>query len=262
MLSQKSRLFQISLTLTLQLGAIAGAPIVMGAFQPVRAEVSQSWNASEYEPTGGVGSPGRREPGGTRGGVCPTTEKQIAALVPMNNFGATTKNYPTFWFYMPKMESKSQLPDIEFVLLDEENTEIYKTTITTTGKPGAIAISLPEERAQSLKEDRVYHWYFSLVCNPQDRAADIYIDGWVRRIEPDSTMASKLQQATLKEKYEIFKSKKVWYDALATLGELIRQYPNDELLTAEWKNLLKEVELEKLAQEPIIGSLPSTTASN
>ncbi len=259
MVSLKSPLFKLSLTLTVQLAAIAGFSTLLQAPQPVRAgEISQGWN--EYEPEGGMGTPGRREPGGTRGGYCPKTEKPITALVPINNFGATTADYPTLFFYVPQLSSQASSPTLEFVLQDENEQELYKANFKPTTKAGIFSVTIPSNKEiKPLQVGSSYHWYFSQVCNHQDRASDVFVDGWIRRIEPSTEINGKLKEAKkLADKFGLYKDAKIWYDSLATLEELRRNdVKNSAVWQAEWDNLLKAVKLDTLAKESIQGSLPA-----
>lgn len=195
------------------------------------------------------GLPGRRIGGGTRG-ECPLGAKRLTALVPENNLGLTEAAYPTFFFYIPE----SQTPKaIEFVLLDDSDRQVYETTFMTTGTAGIINLSLPSFAGlQPLEIGKNYHWYFSMLCNPLNRAEDVFVEGWIQRVEPNPVLALKLENASAAERVNLYASAGLWHEALMTLTELRRDRPNDSPIAANWTKLLQNVGLETIAQEPLI----------
>jgi len=190
---------------------------------------------------------GRRKPASARG-PCSPGEKSITALIPTTNLGLTTAEYPTFFFYIPQTPATA----MEFVLIDEENQrQIYQTTLTISGNPGILSLSLPtSEDVPPLEMEKEYHWYASLICDPQQRSGDIYVDGWIKRVAPDSILMSKLQNTSLTEQITIYQESGLWYDTLKVLTEAHRMYPNNSTLVAKWTALLKSVGLDEIAYEP------------
>ena len=190
---------------------------------------------------------GRRKPASARG-PCSPSEKSITALIPTTNLGLTTAAYPTFFFYIPPTPATT----MEFVLIDEENQrQIYTTTVAITGNPGITSLSLPNsENLPPLEIDKEYHWYASMICDQQQRSGDIYVDGWVKRIAPDSTLMNKLENTSLTEQITIYQESGLWYDALKAIAEARRLHPHNSTLVAKWTTLLKSVGLEEIAHEP------------
>ncbi|NET55799.1 MAG: DUF928 domain-containing protein [Symploca sp. SIO2E6] len=189
---------------------------------------------------------GRRKPASARG-PCSPSETSITALIPANNLGLTTKAYPTFFFYIPLTPATT----MEFVLIDEENQrQIYTTTLTLTGHPGIVSFSLPDtENVPPLELEKEYHWYASLICNHQQRSGDIYVDGWIQRVAPDPLLMSQLENTSLTEQITIYQESGLWYDTLKALAEAHRLYPDNSTLVARWTTLLKSVGLDDIADE-------------
>lgn len=253
----KSPVFKLSVFIGLQLSIIAGFSILVSTRSPLLAQgLPTRWEAKAYQPRPGIGAPSRREQGGTRGlGTCPATEKRLTALVPTNSFGVTVAAYPTFLFYIPKMKSGTPAKQVEFMLIDDNENEVYKATFKTTGKSGIVSISLPPDAGlKPLQAGKDYRWYFSLLCNPQDRAGDMFVDGRIRRVELNSNVREQLQQATPTQKAKLYAKQEIWFDALKTMAELRRSNPNDSAVASEWEQLLKSVQLDEIATESLVPS--------
>lgn len=194
------------------------------------------------------GFPGRRIGGGSRGG-CPFATKRLTALVPENNLGLTVAPHPTFFFYIPQTPTPQM---VEFVLLDDNDRQVYKTTFMTTGASEIIHLSLPASKAlPPLAIGKNYHWYFSMLCNPANRAEDVFVEGWIKRVEPNPVLALKLEKASSQERAALYASAGFWHEALVALAKARRDRPNDSAIAANWTKLLQFVGLDTIAQEPL-----------
>lgn len=185
--------------------------------------------------------------GGSRGD-CPFSAKRLTALVPENNLGLTVAASPTFFFYIPQTPTPQT---VEFVLLDDNDRQVYKTAFMTTGASGIIHLSLPASKAlPPLAIGKNYHWYFSMLCNPANRAEDVFVEGWIKRVEPNPVLALKLEKASSQERAALYASAGFWHEALVALAKARRDRPNDSAIAANWTKLLQSVGLETIAQEP------------
>ena len=225
---------------------------------------------AQYNPPADLGLPSRREPGGTRGS-CPAalsaaevnglnisslpislptdaapgtstvtavnaTVDQDLSLTPLmpqdNHFGQTVSPYPTFYWYVPEVTATAA----EFVLMDEDNNEVYtvKFQLQHTEQGGLIRLSLPENAGLTpLEVGQNYHWYFSLICDEFDRGTDIFTDGWVRRVaEPETPLMTANDYAQAG----------IWFEALEILAEE-KRLETDGVLNPEWRSLLESVGL-------------------
>jgi hypothetical protein len=194
------------------------------------------------------GLPGRREGGGTRGG-CLSRQPTLTALMPDTNYGQTTSPYPTWLWYAPAIEAEAA----EFVLLDSNGNEVYKATFDIANRPGIISLTLPAtSNLPPLSVGEDYHWYFSLICDLNDRSADVYTEGWIQRIEPDTALSRELATADALERPSLYAAAGVWHDAIATLADLRRLQPDAAIVSDRWENLLESVGLEDLADQPFV----------
>lgn len=194
------------------------------------------------------GLPGRRVGGGTRGS-CPATEKQLTALIPQNNLGLTAAAYPTFFFYVPKTPAPKT---VEFVLRDEKDSQVYEKTLTVSGASGILSLSLPAGELPPLEIGKNYQWYFSILCDPKNRAEDVSVDGWIQRVEPNPVLAAKLEKAPPDERAALYASADLWHDALVTLAQLRRERPDDSAIAELWTKLLQSVGLDTIVREPLL----------
>jgi hypothetical protein len=218
--------------------------------------------------------PPDRGAAGERGGAasrgCGVGNQSMIALVPVYEqtlkqgkteavtvtkvWGLTTEEHPTFWFFVPY--TKSTIDSIEFVLKDESSKPsqtLYRTSVTIPEVPGIISIRL-SATTPPLQVDKMYHWFFKMrvICDPQQPVEREYVEGWVQRVNPNPKLADSLKQATPQQRIRLYAENGIWYSALTTLAELRLAKPQDPTLVVEWMNLLKSVDLENLAKQPLI----------
>ncbi len=205
--------------------------------------VAQNKNQNNRE-----GLPLRRVGGGTRSGCNFANSNQLVALIPERTIAKTTKANPKFYFYIPENTAGKQL---EFVLRDKDDRQVYESTFTSNGKSGIISIELPATKSNLLAANENYHWYLSLLCNSANRSQDMVLEGSIQRVDLDASLAQKLERATIIERVELYQSASIWYDAVATLAELKLSSP--EIFTdSQWQALLESIGLVSLAQKPLI----------
>ena len=202
------------------------------------------------------GLPGRRVGGGTRGESLP-----IVALVPETSEGLTTLANPTFFFYVPPTASPQMA---EFVLNDESGETVYEKKITLDANSGVLEISiLADAKIKSLEIGKNYRWYFAVVPNAENRSNDIYVTGWIKRVQPSAEVVSQLKNLPPLDRITVYTRNNLWYDAVATLAELRRSRPNDPAVQTRWRELLRSVNLDDhISQQPFINyQVPARSAS-
>jgi hypothetical protein len=221
-----------------------------------KLQLPTEWENTFTPPTSGP-PPVNRLGGATRSPKpCITDTGSLIALVPESGFGETMAEYPTVFWYMPKTVA-SQL---DFVLRDANQEEIYSTTYTlaksadntVVGSPGIMSLSLPAfANLPPLKLNQEYFWIVALVCSPTDRSEDVYVGGGIKRVQADPTFARQVQQATPQERIALYANKRLWYETLATLVELQRDRPNSYDLTNAFNKLLTSVGLQGLPSQQV-----------
>jgi Domain of Unknown Function (DUF928) len=202
---------------------------------------------------------GRRKGGTSRRDGCPKLELPITALVWGEDndslLASTVSEYPTFWVYLPLLPKTLVLG--EFVLQDNQGNDIWRKTITLPTQAGTIAINLPPNPQYALKTDSKYHWYFKVYCGKeQNKSQYIYVDAWIQKIALPPNVKQQLETSK-SQRFQIYATHKLWYEAITDLADLRRSSSlnnNDvnTLLTKDWNNLLKSLDLGELASAPII----------
>ncbi|XZO01761.1 MAG: DUF928 domain-containing protein [Microcoleus sp.] len=184
---------------------------------------------------------------------CVKGKIDLTALVPENKITRTVSEYPVFFFYLPQTDA----PQAEFVLQDENGKQIYQTTLKINNSSGVTGVSIPANGNMSpLQVGKKYRWFVALICDAQDRSADVSETGIVGRVELSADIRSKLEKADVREKTFIYAQNGIWQDALSTLAAARLANPNDAKLTADWASLLDSVKLGKIATEPIVEIAP------
>jgi hypothetical protein len=197
------------------------------------------------------GAPGQRTYAATRSD-CPAIKKPMMALVPPTNIGLTISERPTFWFYIPYQPTSAN--PIEFLLINDKNSTVYKTTFKLTGTPGIISITLPQN-APALESSKKYNWVLSFMCEPANRLKDTFVKGYIERVSINSNLKNYLEKvSTPRERILLFAENGLWYDTLTLLAEDRCKKPDDAQVAKDWKDLLKssEVELKDIISEPIV----------
>lgn len=193
--------------------------------------------------------PNQSKPGGGLSAsdqACQNTSKSLTALIPAQNPVLTTREHPTLLLYVPYSSEQVRYGEFSVLVWPEEKQRIYKTRFTLPQTPGIVSITLPSLPEYALEEGQYYHWYVKLYCKGNKSSQpDFDINGWMQRVALTPERERQISAAT----------PDVWYDASANLAEKLRISPDDEMLKNNWVELLKFINSEDLAQEPIVGSV-------
>jgi hypothetical protein len=210
-----------------------------------------------------------REGGISRGaeasGSCAGQPITVTSLLPKTNVAQlaekeeieiekTVAAHPAFFIHVSQTSGQKA----EFVMLkkisDKELEVVYDQSVDLPNNPGIVSISLPADAA-ALEVGQSYYWTFQVICDPTDGRKNLTVDGAVQRIELDSSLANKLQQAEPRDLPEIYAEAEIWTDALSTLADLRKANHNDPQLEQDWTDLLKSVGLDRVAQATLLGSV-------
>lgn len=203
----------------------------------------------------GPGAPVNTQGGATRGDDCLPQGQGPTALVPASGVGTTVAEYPTIFWYMPQTSAS----EVQFVLNDANDQEVYSVKYALTksaqdglASPGIMSLTLPAHANLSpLKIGEEYRWQVRLICDASDSSAPVWAaDGGIKRIAPNLSLNSRLQQANPQERIAVYAEERVWYETVASLVELMRDRPNDPTLAEAWDKLLNSVGLEGIAEKP------------
>lgn len=195
------------------------------------------------------GAPTGRKPFGTRG-PCEASDRPFTPLLPPPNpnfSGNTLAERPTFWFYIPY--APGRVRGGEFGLRDRTNKLVYAAEVGLPSTPGFVHLKLPQT-APVLQVNQPYTWELTLYCATETRADSIDLvrhSGQITRINRPE-LISQLPQATVEKRLQLYTIHKLWYDAAAMLDSIAPTHPG-------WIATLKQLDLESLKQEAIVGSI-------
>ncbi|NJN85975.1 MAG: DUF928 domain-containing protein [Leptolyngbyaceae cyanobacterium SL_7_1] len=160
----------------------------------------------------------------------------------------TTSAHPTLFVYI----SPTTVNKIRVDLQSEHGDLLYEAMldlpedIRDSGK--IIEIPIPET-VEPLAVNGVYSWSVSLLCNVDD--ANPLVEGWMQRIE-DPELASQIGEADERSYPTLYAAAGIWHETLASLATLRQKNPEDTTLVEDWESLLDSVDLEGLADAPIV----------
>ncbi|MDP8963335.1 MAG: DUF928 domain-containing protein [Cyanobacteriota bacterium] len=255
----------LAVALTLGLGVNVPAQVKAQSTLPSLGRVLES---AFRAPRTDTPAPENRQGGATRD-VCVNSEK-FAALVPVFGVGNTTAEYPTIYWYMPELRAdKAESPVVKFELQDANKQVVYSAEYPLEKSGGGIVgtpglMSLRVTNLYPLKTNQEYHWAITLRCDSTsiDNSNNMTVEGAIKRVEADPTLAQRLQRATPQERVAIYAKAQLWYEALGTLAELRRDRPNDPVLADAWTQLLDSVKLDTISREPLYQGVRNLTSNN
>ncbi len=200
-----------------------------------------------FPPASKRGAPARTAGGAQRGQCDLSVKPTLTVLAPSNNVVTTVSGNPTLFWYVPN--TKAELAD--FMIFDNQDEVVYKTTLALKGVPGVVKLSLPA--TVSLQPGTTYKWVFSLKCDLADPSGDAFVHGWLERTKLSREEVNKLAgvKDPLKQA-EMYAQAQVWQETLTILAQLRDNRPNDPIVNEAWNELLKSVDLEDIANQPLI----------
>lgn len=201
----------------------------------------------------GRGRPGNRVSAASRGG-CPTPDIRMMPLAPVgvNYGGRTIDAQPTFWVYIPyALDANSP---VTFIITDEEDNDLYRSTFTTVAPAGIYGIEVPD--SVELLEERYYDWHVWVYCDdPNQQNVPSFASGWVQRVAPPDTLDhAGVSEMSPVEQSQVYADHLLWYDALTPLGEVLQADKTSTLAHAALVNLfgLPSVQLDEYADQSVV----------
>lgn len=171
---------------------------------------------------------------------------KIIPLLPPAKYGRTLAARPTMLVYVPPTRIPQQ---IFFSVQDENRQNLYQTTLELSGNGGIVRITLPES-APELEIGKTYTWFFAPVPSEGFLRPDNYgVIGWVKRVAPPVEIparANSIDRATA------YGASGVWYDMLNLVADAQQSQPENPELAQEWQDLLEQVGLEVVADQPML----------
>lgn len=210
-----------------------------------------------FTPAKGNSAPQQASGGASRVGtyylnpsiVAASNSAALIAVLPQSFYGTTLSEHPTVMVYLPASNAEEAV----FSLKDEAGNMQHQMTIPVAGKSGVITVKLPND-APALDIGKNYQWFLALKVDGQLSPSTPYVDGWIKRIQPNAELAMAMQQKDMLKQAEALGKNGVWYDCVATLAALRTAQPENVTITKEWEELLSSVSLKEIVTVPLLAS--------
>ncbi len=184
-------------------------------------------------------APKGRVGGGIRGGDGPA----LYVLAP-DHVGYTKDEQPLLFCYL----SKSTSFPLEFTFIDSRAVRpILEMRLKAPVQPGIHRLSL-KDYGVKLEPGVQYKWYVTLLLGPEASSKDIVAGGTIERIPFIEALAIHLSSAKNGDAVFRYAEAGLWYDAIATLSEMIEATPDDRKLKRQRAALLQQVGLWEIAR--------------
>ena len=170
--------------------------------------------ASANTPDPNQGLPDGTLGGGSRSGTACSSQDPLLAFVPDSHVLKTTESQITLWFHLPDSDI---LTNAELIIYDEQGSAVVDTTFSVAEQSGLFGVnltSMPDGEKLDLNKD--YRWFFSLIC-PDDRAADISVDGWIQSTALPPSFMNELNAVPPLEQANLYVQEGLWSEAMMLL---------------------------------------------
>lgn len=224
----------ITIVLTLAGGGVGLSPRAVRAEKDSTTEFPGRLDGggTHAQEDNGQEFPGRRVGGGTRGG-CWGGPRPLLALNPINNLGVTAAAQPTLYFVLPSLR---QAQEVEFLLVDDQQNTIYKHTEWAEPDQSILAVQIPGEY---LTSDQPQQWYFAVICDRENPAQDLVVDGWLQRVTTATLPPSTPERLPAElERLQAYQEQGLWTDAIALIMQLRQSHPQNPAVQAQWQALV------------------------
>ncbi len=182
----------------------------------------------------------RRIEGGRRGSE--GGEPLVLPLVP-DHVGLTITSQPVLFWYLSQPTSSAVL----FVLVDARSIEVvHDITLSPHPHSGVQRVSF-KDLGISLERNVEYRWYITLVVDPKHPSRDIVSGGMIQRVQSDFDMSHGPLAANMAS-VSFYAENGLWYDAVASISDLISAQPDNGMLRKQRASLLQQVGLDEVAE--------------
>lgn len=193
-----------------------------------------------YVPPKGLGAPGARKGGAARGS---TNELIVLSVLAPDHTALSARDQPNLYWFI----SKPSTAPVEFTLLDERS--IYPRLEVRVGKavePGLQRVRLSDHGIR-LEPGVKYEWTVAVVVDPARRSKDVLAGGVVEYMALPEEVATRLAREERQAAPGIYAWAGFWYDAVASISELIEAAPQDPWLRRQRAALMEQAHLSEVA---------------
>lgn len=182
------------------------------------------------------GAPGGRVGGGTRG---IQREVFVLSVLAPDHSGLTISEQPSlYWF----ISNPTSLP-VELTVMDPEGVQpLLETRLPSPVQAGVHRFRLADHNIH-LKPGAAYRWFVTVVPDSDRRSKDILAGGAIERVDVPGDLKTKLATANKSQLFSLYAEAGLWYDAIATISEMIEAAPQNQELRKQRAALLAQVGL-------------------
>lgn len=186
------------------------------------------------------GAPGGRVGGGTRG----TGNVFVLSALAPDHMGLTAREQPSlYWF----ISAATSLP-VELAIMDPQGVKpLFERRLSGPIEKGVHRIDLAE-LGVTLAPGVPYRWSVTVIPDANRRSRDILAAATIERVDVPSEVRSKLDQTRKEDLAAVYAEAGFWYEALASVSELIERTPGDEALRQQRVQLLSQVGLPDIGE--------------
>jgi hypothetical protein len=204
--------------------------------QPPKPEPSATGATPVYKPPL-RGAPGGRVGGGTRG-TTPRDMFVLSALAPDHSGLTTQEQPPLYWF----ISGPTSFP-VELTITDPRAPKpLVETRLPSPVAAGVHAVRLADLGIR-LDPGVQYRWFVAVVPDQARRSRDILAGGTIERVDVPDTLRSRMGSTSREQLPSLYAEAGIWYDALATVTELIERAPTNRDHRRQRSALLSQVGL-------------------
>ena len=165
----------------------------------------------------------------------------MSVLAP-DHTGLTTGEQPSLYWYV---SGTANAPVEVTVTAPRAIKPLLQLQLPAPVAAGIHRIRL-QEHGVRLQPGIAYRWYVAVVTNAHRRSKDVLAGGTIERIEPADELRSALAKAGPAHSAALLAQAGYWYDAVASISELIEAAPHDPRLKAPRAALLAQVGLTQI----------------
>jgi Domain of Unknown Function (DUF928) len=174
-------------------------------------------------------------------------EQNVTPLLPASNIGLTLAEHPTIFIYVPDTSAKV----VFFSVQDANNNNIYQNYFDLPQESGIFQLKLPAS-SPGLKADQKYRWSVAMICTPNLEPDSPFVSGWIHRVSFANNLNNSLSLPVSLDSVIKLAASGLWYDTLSVLAELRKNQPNNQVFATSWQDLLNSVNLNAIANAPVI----------
>ncbi len=181
-----------------------------------------------------VGRPKTRLVGGGSRGIAAMIK--LSALAPEQD-GLTVQEQPSLFWYL----SQKTTDTIELIVsVDRAKQPMLVTCLRPPSQPGIQRVRLTDYNIR-LETGVTYRWFIALIPDLEHRSKELIAGGGVERISLSDSMRNQLDRTEAEHRPHLYAEAGLWYDALASLSDLIEATPANLGLRQQRAALLQQV---------------------